>query len=183
IGEFPIHIEDGKTDSLNTLPPVGFNKKIEPPAFRISPIIAKGLKPGMGRLNCDFPLADTACCYRLLIPDANGDSTSINPLTMKSIDLLPGKYELRMSGLVLPFQIENQKETKILCGYMVLPIRKRICDAIRGGCASYISNRIIPIRPGYYYIYDVNDNPGRSLLIKVREGEITDFTQSILIRY
>jgi hypothetical protein len=183
IGEFPIQIEDGKIESLNTLPPVGFNKKIEPPAFRISPIVSKGLKPGMGRLNCDFPLADTACCYRLLIPDANGDPTSINLLTMKSIDLLPGKYELKMSGLVLPFQIEKQKETKIICGYMILPIRKRICDAIRGGCASYISNRTIPIRPGYYYIYDVNDNPGRSLLIKVREGEITDFTQSILVRY
>ncbi|MBL7723887.1 MAG: hypothetical protein JNK27_07045 [Chitinophagaceae bacterium] len=183
IGEFPIQIEDGKIESLNILPADGFNKKLEVPAFRISPIVAKDLKPGMGRLNCDFPLADTACCYRLIIPDANGVPTSINLLTMKSIDLLPGKYELKMSGLLLPFEIEKQKETKIICGYMILPSRKKFCDAIRGGCATYISYRTIPIRPGYYYIYDVEDNPGRTLLIRIREGEITDFNQSILIRH
>jgi hypothetical protein len=183
IGEFPIQIEDKKIESLNSLPPGGFNKKLEAPAFRISPIVAKDLKPGMGRLNCDFPLADTVCCYRLLIPDANGNPTSINLLTMKSIDLLPGKYELSMAGLVLPFQIEKQKETKIICGYMVLPSRKTFCDALRGGCALYISYKTIPIRPGYYYIHDAKDNPGRSILIRVREGEITDYNQSILVTY
>lgn len=175
IGIFPIEVGDRKEYSLNTIPP----SKIEPPAFRISPITSNRIKTGKGRLICDFPHADTS--YRLKIPNTNGGLTTIPLDTLKSIDLLPGNYELVLGSMTLPFRIEKQKETSIIHGY-IKTSGNGFCDAVRGGCFNNLYDPVntIPVRPGYYYI-NLGGNPDRQILIKVSEGEIVDFYQSMLI--
>ncbi len=182
VGDYHVEVKDGKTELLNPFLNLELNIASK---FIIAPVTdGKPLKPGMGRLNCSFPLADTMR-FSIQIPKTGGGFSTVRLETLSFIDLKPGNYEVRLACSKLSITIQAGKQTTIPVGYLKNSMdHHQIVQEATGPntwgsvIAFFYSQKTMPLLIGFYLVTlgdGTGTGPTRRHLVKIENSKIEVF--------
>ncbi len=180
VGDYHVEVKDGKTELLNPFLNLELNIASK---IIIAPVRdGKPLKPGMGRLNCRFPLADTTI-FRINIPKTGGGFSTVRLDALSFIDLKPGNYEVRLACSKFSIPIQAGKQTTIPVGYLKSSMdRPQFVQEATGPntwgsvIEAFYSQKTMPLLIGFYLIR-IDNGAGitKRHLVKIENSEIDNF--------